>query len=307
MPRAIWSGSLAFGLVSIPVKLFPATIQKDVRFHEFDRRSGRRVKHRRVVADEWPLVEAGPVGDIGDDAPAGPAPRADSPRAGAASDRTPRDVPYEDVLRGYEVSDSRYVMLDEKELTALRPEPTHTIAIEEFVPLGEIDPVFFDKTYLVLPQRGAEKPYALLRRAMQQADRVAVARFVLRTKEHLAAIRPYQDASVLETLFYADELVELAALPPFDANPRLPARELELAIRLIEMLGARWDASRHRDEFRQRVEELIQRKAGQEVVVEEPARESPQVSDLLAALRESVEAARAGADTTKAKRRRSAG
>lgn len=307
LARAIWTGSLTFGLVNIPVRLHNATIPKDVRFHQVDRSTGRRIHHRRVVDGPWVAEEL----DTGERAaPVEAEERGDRAAEPVVSHPGPRDVPDEEIVRGFELPDSRYVKVTNEELRALRPEQTHTIQIEEFVPLQEIDPVYFEKTYYLTPQRGAEKPYVLLVRAMDRVGRVAVARFVLRTKEHLAAIRPGGGLLVLETLFFADEVVPESDVEPGIPHSDLSAREIDMAVQLVELLATSWDPSRYRDTYREGLLELIEGKTGTEAAaLQEPAaRGTPQVSDLLAALRASVEAVkRQERPSGKGRRRRPAG
>src|SRR5687767_7395062 len=169
MPRAMWSGSISFGLVNIPIKLYNAVSRKNVSFNQIDAKTGSRVKMQRVSAADG------------------------------------REVPYEDIVKGYELSPDRYVLVDPGELDALDPEATHTIDIEEFVDLVDIDPVFYDAAYYVAPVKGVEKPYALLVRAMEQEGKVALARFVMRTKQYLAAVRPKDGKLLISTMVYADE------------------------------------------------------------------------------------------------------
>jgi DNA end-binding protein Ku len=205
------------------------------------------------------------------------------------------EIAFEDVVKGFELDPGRYVMVDRDELEALEPERTHTIDIEHFVSLAEIDPIYFDRSYYVAPQRGAERPYALLLEAMRRAARVAVARFVLRTRQHLAAIRAMDDVIVLETLFYADEIRELKEIDGIPTGLSTEGRELDLAEKLIGILETPWEPSRYRDEYRERVLELIQGKATAEgaLAVPEEAAEAPsRLPELLAALRASVEQAR---------------
>jgi DNA end-binding protein Ku len=296
MARAIWTGSIGFGLVNIPVRLYNAVAPRTVRFHEFERETGRRIRHRRVVGESRPM-EVPPRGDgpsetdRAADAPvAGPGPEPDRERA----EETP--VHYEDVVRGYEVEPGRFVMLTPEELGALKPERTRTIEIQEFVSLDDIDPVFFDRSYYVSPGRGtaAEKPYALLLRALQRSRRVGIGSFVLTSRLHLAAVRPRQDVLVLETLFYGDEVrpVSETDVPPPLVEPS--PRELDVAVRLVELLGAPWDPSRYRDEYRERVLEVIRSKAPEAAPAEETAEVGPAagVADLMAVLHASVDAAR---------------
>ena len=170
MPRAIWSGAISFGLVNIPIKLYNAVSRKNVSFHQIDARTESRVKMKRVSAED------------------------DS------------EVPYEQIVKGYERSPGSYVIIDPAELDTLDPEVTRSVDIEEFVDLVDIDPVFFDTPYYVAPVKGAEKPYALLARALEEQGKVAVARFVMRTKQYLAAVRAKDGTLVLSTMVYADEV-----------------------------------------------------------------------------------------------------
>ena len=311
MAKAVWSGSLSFGLVNIPVRLYNATSPKDVRFHQFQRGTGRRIRYRRVTegtAGRTTLVgprmlRGGPnrpnptAADWVSDAPK--APNASEPMV-PSTPSTPRqsEVAYEDVVKGFEIDRDRYVMVSPDELRALEPERSQTIEIEGFVDLSEIDPVSFEKSYYMAPQRGvgAEKPYALLLAALRRSNRVGIARFVMRTKEYLAAIRPMDGIVGLETLFYADEI---RAVEDVDNVPRpvdVPDRELAMAEQFIDLLGMPWEPTRYRDTYRARVLELLRLRAEQEGVVEEEVAEMPAapagVPDLMAALRASVEAAK---------------
>ena len=295
MPQAIWSGSISFGLIGIPVKLYPATKRNDVRFHEVERATGRSVRHRRVVED------------VGEDADPGPEPDVESDEEPEASSRaahsgaresspTEREISREELVKGYELGDDRLVTVSTEELRSLRPESTHTIELEEFVALRDIDPVSFDRTYFAAPQpnTGAEKPYALLLHAMEEAGRIGIGRFVLRTKEHLVALRPSGGVLALETLFYQDEVRGLDEIPGVPVNTKTTDREEKLALQLIETLTGEWSPERYRDPFRERVLELIERKAGTAITVDrEPAASATsRVSDLMEALKLSVEAAK---------------
>jgi DNA end-binding protein Ku len=308
MARAIWSGTVSFGLVSIPVRLFNATSPKDVRFHQFDRESGRRIRYRRVTesASDWELPE-GPVGatreeaglDV-DDGEGRPAPSHAEPREMPDQRETSPSgeavVSYEDVIKGYEVDRDRFVMVSPEELEALRPEQSRTIEIEHFVNLQDIDPVHFEKSYYLAPQRGvgAEKPYGLLLAAMERSGRVGVARFVLRSKEYLAAIRPVRGMLGLETMFFDDEVRTSEEIDNVPVAIEPAPRELQVAMRLIELLVTEWDPARYQDTYRQRVMELIEGKLeAEDVHVPEPEpRASSGIPDLMAALKASVEAAR---------------
>jgi DNA end-binding protein Ku len=289
MPRAIWRGSIAFGLVTIPVRLYPATSPKDVRFHEVDRRTGRRVRHRRVVED-LPAEEPAPE----------PAPRAEAEEqaepaevesASAPEPTGEREVAASDLVKGYEVEPDLMVRLDPEEIEAIKPEQTRTIEIEHFVELSQIDPVYFEKSYRLEPaEEVAQRPYALLRAAMEEASKVAIGRFVLRTKEHLAAIRPTAGILGLETLYHADEVREIPPAWLSSQDGPLSPKEIELSISLIEALATDWDPARYDDRFRTRLLELIAEREPSEVPADRAAEPSASVTDLMEALRASVEA-----------------
>jgi DNA end-binding protein Ku len=260
MPRAIWNGSISFGLVNIPIKLYNAVSRKGVSFHQIDADSGARIKMQRV------------------------------------SSKTGEEVPYERIVKGYELSPERYVLVEPEELDALDPEATHTIDIEEFVDLADIDPLFFDSAYYLAPGKGAEKSYALLAKAMEEQGKVALARFVMRTKQYLAAVRAKEGMLLLSTMVYADEIVPPEQLPELDEIDRVKVndKEVAMAAQLIESLSAEFEPERFRDTYRDQVLDLIERKAGgEEIVVETPqAAEATSVVDLMAALEASVKDAR---------------
>src|SRR5713101_1755310 len=194
MPRAIWSGSISFGLVNVPVKLYTAVSPKDVRFHQLEEGTGARIRQKRVSAD------------------------------------TGEEVPYERIVKAYEVSPDRYVVITPEELDALDPKATHTIDIEDFVDLDQIDPVHYERAYYLVPDGAGAKAYRLLLAAMTEAKKVGIARMVLRTKQYLVAIRPLGAALCLETMLFPDEVVavsDLDGLPDPDAE--VPERELAMA------------------------------------------------------------------------------
>jgi DNA end-binding protein Ku len=258
MARAIWSGSIGFGLVSIPVRLYTATKKRDVRFHELQGGTGQRIRHKRVAEE------------------------------------TDAEVEYEDVVKGFEVDKDEYVIVTPEELEAAKPEATHTIEIRDFVALSEIDPIHFEKSYYVGPQEGtgAERPYALLLRAMQERGKVGIGSFVMREKEHLAAIRPMDGALVLETMFFPDEVRGIDEIENLPKDVDVDARQLRMALELIDSLSSPWEPERYRDTYRKRVLELIERKAeGRTIVTQEPAKPG-KIGDLMEALRASVEAAK---------------
>jgi DNA end-binding protein Ku len=259
MPRAIWSGAISFGLVNIPVKLYSAVSRKTVRFHQIDAESGARVRQKRV----------GPDGE---------------------------EIAYEQIVKGYEIGPDRYVTISPEELEALEPQKTRTIDIEDFVDLEQIDPIYYDHPYYLAPDTGASKAYKLLVDAMEDSGKVAVARVVLRSKEHLVAIRPRDGALAMETMLFADEVIaaeSLEELAAADGDVQTSDRELAMANQLIESLASDFEPGKYRDEYRERVLDLIERKAqGETIVIEEPAAEPQEVPDLMAALEASIASAK---------------
>jgi DNA end-binding protein Ku len=269
MPRAIWSGAISFGLVNIPVKLYSAVSRKTVRFHQIDAESGQRIRQQRV-----------------------------NPENG-------EEVPYEQIVKGYEISPDKYVTITPEELEALEPQKTRTIDIEQFVDLEQIDPIYYDHPYYLAPDKGAGKAYKLLLDAMREADKVAIARVVIRSKENLVALRSYDGAITLETMLFPDEVVETDAieeLSAVDGDVKTTKRELDMAKQLIESLSGDFEAEGYRDEYRERVLDMIERKAaGETITIEAPEPERKEVPDLMAALEASI----AGAKSPPKKRARS--
>lgn len=297
MSQAVWTGSISFGLVNIPVKLYPATEPKDVRFHLYDRRTGKRVHYERVTRDDdAPTFEPEPAEEFS------PEDARDIERAVSAA----QPVEREDMVRGFELPGGDLVTVTDSELISIAPERSRTIEIEEFVDLADIDPVFYEKSYHVGPVRGAgaEKPYALLLRAMQAAGMVGIGRFVLRTKPHLVAIRPLKDALALETLFFGDEVRSPAELTSGLSNLTISDRELKTARQLIGAMATEWIPEKHADAYREELLDLLRSKpAATPAEPIESTGESP-VGDLMAALRASVEAAkRKGAKKTAGSKR----
>jgi DNA end-binding protein Ku len=289
--RSVWTGTLSFGLVSIPVALYPATESKDVRFHLFDR-EGRRVRYRRVVQDVHPLAEPTEGDRLETEPTEHPAA---APETETASGRPPgaleTEVPYEDLVRGYEVEPETYVFLDREDIERARPTPSRTIDLEHFVELEDIDPVFFEKAYYVVPAVGAEKPYALLLEALRQTGRIGIGRFVLRTKPHLVAIRPMDGVLGLETLFFGDEVRPVPSRVKDAGEVAAGGRELEMAKQLVEMLAAEWEPSNFADEYREELLRIISERAPERIEEERPA-PSSRIDDLMDALRQSVEEAK---------------
>ena len=290
MPKAVWTGSLAFGLVNIPVRLYPATEPKDVRFHLMDAR-GRRVRYRRFVEAEGPEEDWTPS-DVRQ-ADAG------TPSSRTASSGTPRqpddeeEIAYEELMRGVERDDGSVVLLGDDEIRSVQPERSRTIDIEDFVELNDIDPVYFEKSYIVAPQHGAEKPYALLLVAMERSGRAGIGRFVLRTKPHLVAIRPTSGTLALETLFFGDEVREARRLVGDAGAAEVSERELELAQKLIATLNTTWNPEAYADTYREELLERIAQKAPARIPEERTAAPSgSQVEALMDALKASVEQAK---------------
>jgi DNA end-binding protein Ku len=301
MPRAVWTGALSFGLVSIPVALYPATQPKDVRFHLFDR-SGRRVRYRRV-AEEPEEVSAGSddVAEAG--ASEGPPTRdpGASPSAGAAGARTadepapPRALAYDELVRGYEVEPGRFAMLEPDDIERVRPSRSSTIELEDFVELDAIDPVYFEKSYYLAPRGDVDTPYRLLHQVLERTRRVGIGRFVLRTKPHLVAVRPIGDVLGLETLFFGDEVRpadDVVARPTGD----LSERELRLAQQLVGMLATAWDPDRYADEYRQELLRIIGEKTPVDTEERSDAATLPaptrSIEELMETLKRSVEEAK---------------
>jgi DNA end-binding protein Ku len=269
MPRSIWSGAISFGLVNVPVKLYSAVSRKTVRFHQLNRETGNRISQRRVDPD---------TGD---------------------------DVSYDDIVKGYELTKDRYVVITPEELEALDPERTRTIDIEDFVDLEEIDPIFYDHPYYLVPDTGATKAYGLLLNAMRESGKVAIAKVVLRSKEQLVAIRPQDELLCMETMIFADEVVSHDSIDelPAASDLKASARELKMAQQLIDSLSTDWEPEKYRDEYREKVLELIERKAaGEEIAVQPEAPQPAKVPDLMAALEASLAAVTGDADGEKPKK-----
>ncbi len=300
MARSVWRGTLSFGLVAIPVSLYPATEAKDVRFHLFDKQ-GRRVRYRRVVdaavdarePDDSDAVETDDVDR----------PPADDETSSQLSSE--EEVAYEDLVRGYEVEPETYVFLETEEIERARPSPSRVIDLEHFVRLEDIDPVYFEKAYYVAPGRGAEKSYGLLLRTLKETGRVGIGRFVLRTKPHLVALRPMEDALALETLYFGDEVRDARPLVGDVGRADVTDREVDVSKLLVEALAMEWDPSVFADEYRDELLRMIAERTPEHV--EEPADAPPpdaRVGELLEALKRSVEEAKA---RRKPKGRRRAG
>jgi DNA end-binding protein Ku len=261
MPRSIWTGAISFGLVNVPVKLYSAVSKKTVRFHQLHEKDGVRIQQKRVCPADG------------------------------------EEVPYESIVKGYEITPDQYVIIEPGELEALEPRKTKTIDIEDFVDLEEIDPLYYDHPYYLMPGTGAAKPYKLLVTAMEESQKVAIARVVIRQKEQLVAIRPSDGVLAMSTMNFADEVI---GADRFDDAPGddvdTTEREVDMARQLIDSLSSGWEPDKYRDTYRERVLELIEQKAeGKEIAVQ-PVEEPQPVPDLMAALEASVQAARQSRD-----------
>ncbi|HUZ28027.1 MAG TPA: Ku protein [Solirubrobacteraceae bacterium] len=264
MARAIWSGAISFGLVNVPVKLYSATSPKTVRFHQLSGKTGARIRQKRVDPS------------------------------------TDEEVPYEEIVKGYELTPDRYVTIEPGELEALDPKATKTVDIEAFVDLDEIDPIYYDHSYYLAPTAGGAKAYKLLLDAMREEGKVGIGKVVLRSKQQLAALRPAEGVLMLTTMLWGDEVLspervdELDAVAEAEASPR----ELKMAEQLIESLSAGFDPTTFKDEYRERVLDLIERKAAGEEIAVQPETEEPAAApDLMAALEASLAAVKGDHDT----------
>lgn len=296
MAHAFWTGTVSFGLVNIPVRLYPAVRRKDVRFHELDRLTGQRVRHQRVREPLPPEPWAAPSLPSPSLIGRGTAGGAGIPSGSAAPLPSSAAVTFDEVVKGFEIAPNQYVEMDRRELEALEPQRSRTIDIEQFVDLDQIDPLFFDASYYAVPSREHARSFGLLVDAMHRARRMALCWIVLRRKRHLAALRPHGSLLVLSTMLFADEIVspsELEPRPPAD----LTAREREMAALLITTLSGPFQPERYRDEYRERVLALIQGRAATARPAE-PGPTSPAVADMMAALRASVEQIRAARKKT---------
>lgn len=308
----MWTGALSFGLVSIPLALYPATQPKDVRFHLFDR-LGRRVRYRRF-AEEPEEVSAGLDDAAHAGAPEG-SPTGDQvgfPSSDAPGDRSgneptrPRALAYDELVRGYELEPGRFAMLEPEEIEQMRPSRSSTIELEDFVELDAIDPVYFEKSYYLAPRGHVDTPYRLLQHVLERTRRVGIGRFVLRTKPHLVAVRPVGEVLGLETLFFGDEVRTAIDVMP-RATGELSERELRLAEQLVGMLATAWDPERYADEYRQQLLQIISEKApiDTEARADIPttSTSTSSIENLMEALTRSVEEAK-GREEHRASRRR---
>lgn len=302
MARAVWTGTIGFGLVSVPVRLYPATKRKDVRFHQIDRLSGRRIRHQKVVEEDAVESSLAPLSRRIEPAPLDAAafPTRQTPLPLEPGSEPPvRAVTSADVLKGFEVARDRYVTVGHEELEELAPERSRTIDVEQFVDASAIDPIYYDTSYYAVPERDHERAFGLLVEEMRATNRIAIAWFVLRRKRYLAALRPYQRLMVLSTMFYADEILPISELEP--AAPRdLRKKEREMAALLITMLSGPFEPERYPDEYRRRLTALIEGRAASARPAPTEVLTGRGVQDLMAALQASVEQARASRKSSKA-------
>jgi DNA end-binding protein Ku len=250
MARSIWSGAISFGLVSVPVKMFTATESKELKFHFLDRRDMAPIGYDKVNKE------------------------------------TGEHVDPENIIRGFEFEKGRFVELTEEDVDRLDIELTHAIDICDFVSIDEIDPLYFRKGYYLLPDEGAERPYRLLVKALEETGRVAIAKIVIRNKQHLACVRPVDDTLVLETMYYADEVRRPEEAP----KPQVREAEVEMAKTLIENLAAKWDPAKYHDRYRNELLDLLEKKAEGQPLPEPSTDTGAEVVDLMEALRQSVQA-----------------
>lgn len=254
MPRAIWKGAVSFGMVSIPIKLYTATDEKDVSFNLLHKKDGARIKQQRYCPEDDAVIE------------------------------------WNDVARGYEIAPDQYVIMEPEDFEKVPVDTTHTIEITDFVPSEQIDPIYYQKTYYLEPEKIGGKPFALLREVLKDSKLVALAKVTLRQKEQLCTLRVYNNIISLETMFYADEI---RATDEIDVpeDVALGEKELQMAKSLVEMLTGNFEPEKYHDNYREALLELIERKSeGQEI--KRPAPVAGKVTDLMEALRASVEAAR---------------
>jgi DNA end-binding protein Ku len=270
MARAIWTGSISFGLLNVPVKLYSAVARRGISLREIRESDNARIRHRRVA------------------------------------EGTDEEVPYDEIIKAFEITKDRYVPITKDEMASLDPKKTRAIEVQDFVDITEIDPIYFDSPYYLGPADGAERAYSLLAQAMEASGKVAIARFVFRNKEHLAAIRPGDGVLTLTTMRFADEVVppsELDDVLPSE-KPKVPKREVQMAEQLIDSLTSSFDPTAYRDEYREELLAMIERKAAGEEVVAAPEgeeREPTKAPDLMAALEESIAAVQGKRDGKAAK------
>lgn len=258
MPRPVWSGTISFGLVAIPIKLYHAVSKKSVSFNQLDSRTMSRIRLKKVSADSG------------------------------------EEVPDDLIVKGYEISKGRYIVVDPDELEPFIPAATKSIDLEEFVDLVDIDPKYFDSPYIVAPDK-TPKPYVLLAQAMEAAGKVAIGRFVMRNKQYVAAVRAVDGTLMMSTMVFAEEVVDVGSIEELELLDSIEVsdKEVRMAEALVESLAAEFEPGKYTDAYRTQVLDLIERKAaGEEFEAPAPTATAPQVVDLMAALEASVKAAK---------------
>ena len=273
MARTIWKGSLSFGLVNVPVGLYPATQDKSIHFNQFEKGTSDRIRYKKV------------------------------------NERTGEEVESADIIKGFDLGGGEYVMLNDDELAAAEPERSRQIEITDFVDLDDIDPVFYRTTYYLAPEgNGSDKPYALLKKAMKESRKVGIATMVMRNKEYLVAIRPEGDVLALETMFFADEVRSPSQeLPRIPDDADLTDREVSMAHVLIDSMESQWDPERFHDTHRQKVEALIEEKSQGKVIATAKPAPAPKIVDLMEALQASISASQSSRGTPAKKAERPKG
>lgn len=257
MPRSTWTGSINFGLVNVPVKAFTAVRDHDVHFHQLDKKSGSRIRYRKVAEE------------------------------------TGKEVDSDDIAMAFEVREGRYVTFDDKEMEALRPESTKIIEVTDFVALDEIDPIYYERTYWLAPDGDAAgKAYHLLVAAMEDQQQVGIGTVVIRDKQHLAALRPLDGALAMSTMVFADEVVPRSDIDGLPRRGKADPKALKMAIHLIDGLSTSWDPKRYRDTYTDALRDRIAKKQSGKEVVEATEKPAGRVLDLMAALEASVDAAK---------------
>jgi DNA end-binding protein Ku len=264
MPRAIWSGTISFGLVSVPVRMYSAIDESDLRFHLVHEPDGGRIGYQKVCKAEN------------------------------------EPVPDDEIVKAYEVNEDELVILTDEDFAAAKAEGVKSIEISDFVPYEEVDPIYFERTYYLGPQDGGEKVYALLREAMEQTGLAAIGKYVMREKQHLGCLRIRDGVITLEKLFFHDEIRPAKDIAPRKA--KVPKAELQMATALIDQFKSSFEPERYEDTYREALMKVIKAKQKGETIAAVPAAEDEEPADLLAALKASVEAAKKGGRSIRAKR-----
>jgi DNA end-binding protein Ku len=269
MARAMWSGSITFGLVNVPIKLYTAVKEHEIHFHLLSPDGECRLRRKLVCPD------------------------------------TGEEFQFNQTVRGYEIAPDQYVIVQDEELKNLKPDAGRTIEITDFVDLTDIDPLYYNRPYYLAPDESGAKAYALLWQAMKESGKVGIAKFVMRGKEYLAAIRPLDELLCLETMHFDDEVLDAGELVEASSGISVAKKELDVAKQLVKALTTKFEPSKYNDDYREKVKELVEQKAaGEEVVVHEPeAEEAPRVINLMKALEESLQQARKAAPAPKRRRK----